>query len=256
MSESARFAYAQARVQARHGARPDEALWRRLQSNGELGSYIQAVQRTRLREWVLGMHPSQSSHELELALRRRFRGYVDEVAHWLPGRWFATVQWARRLPDLPALQHLLAGEAVLPWMLEDAELRPFASENLSQRLEALRDSDCAELVAAWQQDRPLHEGWLAAWKRRWPRAPGRVEGLLHLSRLLGRHFHALRAESGSDTERERARLEQQLVGALRRHGFQPAAACAHLGLVALDLERLRRELAVRALFETSPGVAA
>ena len=50
---------------------------------------------------------------------------------------------------------------------------------------------------------------------------------------------------------------QQLVSGLnhafRRYSFEPAAACAHLGLVALDLERLRWELLQRSLFAETAG---
>jgi hypothetical protein len=53
---------------------------------------------------------------------------------------------------------------------------------------------------------------------------------------------------------------QQLVAGLnyvfRRYSFEPAAACAHLGLIALDMEKLRGELLQRALFaETAEGRA-
>jgi hypothetical protein len=49
-------------------------------------------------------------------------------------------------------------------------------------------------------------------------------------------------------------LATSLGAAFRRHSFKPAAACAHLGLVALDLERLRGELVQRALFEETTAV--
>jgi hypothetical protein len=44
-----------------------------------------------------------------------------------------------------------------------------------------------------------------------------------------------------------------LQGAFRRYSFQPAAACAHLALIALDLEKLRGDLVRRVLFSEAPG---
>lgn len=119
MSHGARFAYAQARLQARHGMRPTEQLWRRLASTGDLANFLQQAQQTTLRPWVLGLQATQTSHTMELSLRQHFRRYTDEVAGWLPGNWCAVVRAAKRLPDLPALQYLLRGEAAPRWLLED-----------------------------------------------------------------------------------------------------------------------------------------
>ncbi len=43
-------------------------------------------------------------------------------------------------------------------------------------------------------------------------------------------------------------LIMKLTGVFRRYSFQPAAAVAHLGLVALDLEKLRGDLVSRQLY--------
>ena len=44
-------------------------------------------------------------------------------------------------------------------------------------------------------------------------------------------------------------LASRLNYAFRRYSFQPAAACAHLALIAFDLQQLRGELVRRALFD-------
>jgi len=253
MNLNARFAYAQARLQARHGMRPTEQLWLRLASAGNLDNYLQQAQRTTLRPWVLGIQASQSSHAIELSLRRHYRAYIDEVARWLPAHWGAVVQWTRRLPDLPALQHLLRGEAAPAWMLEDPDLRPFASENIAARQEAMHDSDCQYLAIAWQHGDTLPESWLEHWQRQWPASRRHAAGLAYLSRLLRQYLQALPAARAVTSDPWRRMLASGLSYAFRRYSFEPAAACAHLGLIALDLEKLRGELLQRALFAETAG---
>ncbi len=189
MSETARFRYVQARLQSRHGDRADDLVWRRLQSIGDLANYLQAAQQTTLRRWVTGMHSKHSSHEIEFMLRRHFRDYVDEVAHWLPTRWTGSIQLLKRVPDLPALQHLMAGEPLPAWMFDDPELSAFASENQGTRLEAMQNPDLAWLAEGWQQDRALVDTWLDYWRSKWPSAPRLTAGLDQLARLMQEHIH-------------------------------------------------------------------
>jgi len=247
MSEKARFRYVQARLQSRHGERADELVWRRLQGIGDLANYLQTAQQTTLRPWVTGMHGNHSSHEIELMLRRQYRNYVDEVAHWLPARWTGTVQILRRVPDLPALQHLMTGGATSAWMLEDPELRPFASETQGLRLEAMQNSDLAWLAERWQREHALLVTWLEHWRSKWPMVPRLTDGLDYLARLLQEHIHLQFEESAASSD-PHAALMRKLTAAFRRYSFQPAAACAHLGLVAMDLEKLRGDLVGRLLF--------
>ena len=253
MNSGARFAYAQARLQARHGMRPTEQLWRRLASPGDLAGFLQQAQHTMLRPWVLGMQATPTSHPLELSLRQHFREYVDEVAGWLPENWAGVVRSTKRLPDLPLLQYLMRGEPAPPWLLEDAELRPFAAENPANRLEAMHDSDCDYLVTAAQRGEPLPPAWLEHWQRQWPASRRFAAGLAYLARLLRRYLQDAPAVQVGASGIPRQQLFSGLTHAFRRYSFEPAAACAHLGLVALDLERLRWELLQRSLFAETAG---
>lgn len=248
MKHPAGFGYAQARLQARHGARADELLWRRLAAINDFTSYLQAARRSALRPWVLGIQVTESSHSIELHLRQQFRRYVEEVARWLPARWRNSTRWLKRLPDLPALQYLMSGGAARTWMLEDPELRSFASENLALRVEAMRNSDVAPLLAGWRRGVPLAESWIEHWQRLWPVQPATGRGLDWLVRLLLHHIQTLHASGAAATETLRGDVERRLTLAFRRYSLEPAAACAHLALIALDLEKLRGELAWRLLF--------
>ena len=67
---------------------------------------------------------------------------------------------------------------------------------------------------------------------------------------------ATEASTRADVQGLRAILDQSLTAAFRRHSQQPAAIFCHLGLVALDLERLRGGLVRRAVFPRRQGAAA
>ena len=249
------FAYAQARLQARHGQRADQQVWRRLHSTGDLANYLQMARRTVLRPWVIGIDSSQSSHNIEFSLRHQFRRYVDEVASWLPADWRAAFQALKRLPLLPALQHLLSDTRVPAWMLDDPELRHFASENGKRRMDAIQASGYGYLVQAWQQGEPLYDAWHDHWQHQWP-GPARLNlAMKQLGRLLLRHIRVHGSGSGGSTRQQREVLLSKLTAAFRNYSFQPAAALAHLALVALDLEQLRGDLLSRKLFAESTRVA-
>ncbi len=253
MKPGAQFAYAQARLQARHGMRPTEQLWQRMASTGDLANFLQQAQRTPLRPWVLGMQSTQTSHSLELSLRQHFREYIDEVTTWLPDNCRAVVRPLKRLLDLPVLQFLLRGEATPPWVFEDAELRPFAAQMVASRRKALYDADCGYLVIASQQGVSLSLAWLEYWQRQWPASRHFTAGLVYLSRLLRRYLQASSPGHVTRSGLSRQQLVSGLNHTFRRYSFEPAAACAHLGLIALDLEKLRGELLQRALFAESAG---
>lgn len=248
MPEAAQFSYAQARLQARLGARADDRLWRRLQGSGDLTGYLRVAAQSPLRGWTAGLHAGSSSHDIELALRTHFRLQVEEIARWLPARWTGVVRALAELPELPALQHLRAGGIAPAWMLDDPALRRFAGEPPATRADVADTPERAWLAEAWQREDALPLVWYEHWRRLWPSAAAQTAGLEHLGRLLLDHTRAIRSGGGTETDTQRLQLLNRLRIAFRRYSFQPAAACAHLGIVALDLERLRADLVERAVF--------
>lgn len=249
MKSNASFAYAQARLQAHFGQRPDKHDWLRLHSIGEIGSYLQSARQTTMRPWVLGISPTHGSHDIELALRQKFRKHIDEVASWPPQPWRAALQWIKCLPDLPALQHLLTGGEAAVWMQRDPVLASFTEIEDLNRISSPSASDCAVLAASWSRGDTLFHGWLQHWHKLQPKGTFDgaefSQGLRHLEALL---HTQLNPPHGATTPLLREALAHKLRTAFRRYSFQPAAACAYLALTALDFERLRGDLLQRVLF--------
>ncbi len=234
--------------------RPGEAVWRRLASTGDFANYLAAARRTPLRPWIEGIQSAETSHALEVHLRQRFRRYVEDVAHWQPVEWRASVSWVGRLPDLPALQHLLQTETPPAWMREDAALGEFTPDSKSAATDTLPGSDHAYLSKAWQEGIPLYAAWFEQWQRLWPAKNRLRSGLIQLGRLIRQHIEDEQTAALPASGNLQEALARGLNSAFRRSSFKPAAACAHLGLVALDLQRLRAELVQRALFEETTAV--
>jgi hypothetical protein len=148
------------------------------------------------------------------------------------------------------VQHLLSGASVPAWMLDDAELRHFASESAERRREAIRVSGHGHLVQAWQQGQTLYEAWYDSWRHQWPGPAHLKRAMNQLGRLLLQHIRG-HGSGGGTTRRRREVLLIKLTAAFRNYSFQPAAAFAHLALVGLDLEQLRGDLLSRKLFAES-----
>jgi hypothetical protein len=133
-----RFAYAQARMQARFGRRPGPADWLRIDAIQAPGVRLQAVRDGPYSSWVSGLGHDTSIAAVERRLREAWMQAVDELTGWLPGRWRATVHWMRWLPYLPALQKLARGGRPMAWMREDPVLGPIVAHDPRARPDALR----------------------------------------------------------------------------------------------------------------------
>ncbi|MGD8784184.1 MAG: hypothetical protein PVF28_06110 [Thioalkalispiraceae bacterium] len=242
------FAYTQARLQAQHGLRPSEQTWQRLAGTGDLASYLQIARHTTIRDWVVTLHPASTCHDIESTLRQMFLSHVENVARWQPGVWRAAVLWVKQLVLLPTLRHLLAGEPVPDWLREDRELKAFTSENQNQRIQALQISEFAPVVRAWQKNTEPTEAWLTHWRRLWPQiSQYQQHALDRLCSVYQRYLESLVASENQVMDRYTG-LKIPLQYAFRNFSFQPAAAFAHLGLIALDVQQLRADLLQRCLF--------
>lgn len=254
------FAYAQVRLQSRYAQRADEQAWLRLHNILDLSSYLQFAQQTALRPWVLGISSSHSSHEIEVALRQKYRHHVDEVTSWLPADWRVPLQWIKRLEDLPALQYLLAGGVAMDWMKADPDLNEFTNEDSALRLQAMRVAGCDSLVNAWLQGDSLFDGWLTHWKKVQPRTPAFNKGLQNMQHFLQAQLHSQTEQlrtthEGLAAPTDFERIADRLRIIFRRYAFQPAAVCAYLAIIAMDIHHVRSSLLQRLLFQENEDFA-
>jgi hypothetical protein len=264
MIDAGSLEFAHARIWARHGERPDEALWRRIEAAREFGAVLEIARASALARWLEGVG-SADVHAIEIALRRHWRERVAEVAAWMPAAWRPAIEWCAVLVDLPALQHLARGGAPLPWLSGDPVLGALvdadavvpaappgrsstaalaaapADRRERQALQVLLDAarpDPTRLLALWRRE----------WQRRLPRAAGRGALQARLLPLLAAHEAAFGAPPPLDGWALRRGLQQRLSMLLRRTLIEPTTAFVHLALCALDFERLRGELLRRAAF--------
>ncbi len=241
--------YAHARLQARHGQRPDEAAWRRVELMRDFGPLLDAARSTALRSWLHGITVDSRAHEVEAALRGHWHDLVAEVAGWMPLRWQPAVVWCAVLPDLAPLQHLARGGEPLRWMEARAGWRALAQAAPPQREAVLAAGPLAPLAAAWAAPETVAQAWQNEWRRRLPGAPRVAEdAVTPLVRALADHRQAFAQAASGQGWLLRGALRPQLVLLLRRCAFAPVTAFIHLALWSLELERLRAELLGRLLF--------
>lgn len=245
--------YAQARLSARYGQRPDEIAWRRIEHLRALPALLDVARTSALGFWLAGIDTMSTPHQIDRILREHWRKLVGDVAAWMPDEWQSAVRWCAVATDLPVVQHLARGGASLPWMPEDAVYRELCEREAAGFGAAPAEGPFAPLSAAWPEPARLGSVWRAEWRRRVPVGEGDDVTLLdELARVLHRHFKAFHDPAVRDGWPLRRALEARLTLLFRRAMLDPAVAFVFLALAALDLERLRGELVRRAAF---PGLA-
>lgn len=255
MTTLAGTAYAQVRIQSRYGQRADNSVWLKLHNIQDLGSYLQTAQQSPLRPWVLGLSASHSSHDIELALRQKYRQHVDEVAGWMPTRWQQPLRWIKRLVDLPALQYLLTGGEPLEWMKSDPCISDFTADDPQLRVQAMIKAGNKALLDSLQKDGSMLSGWLSQWNSIRPRSLNLNHGFRSLEKLLHEYVQRQLEQQGIMLPTDYDQLLDQLRPLFRRYAFQPTAVIAYLVIVAVDLYRIRSDLMQRLFFQPVQDLA-
>jgi hypothetical protein len=242
--------YAQARLYARFGERPDELAWRSIEPIRGLPAFLDAARGLPFRRWIEAVAASSTPHEIEAGLVSRRRALVAEVARWMPEAWQAAVVWAGIVADLPVLEHISRNDEVLPWMRDDRLYGDLCADGARRPA----SGPFLPLAVGWGRPDGLFPAWRAEWMQRIPSAAPFPNLLGELARTLA----VQRVFPGTvpvDTATRRGSLAARLVMLFRRATGDPAAAFIFLALSGLDLERLRGELLRRAVFPTF-GLAA
>jgi hypothetical protein len=255
MAEDARLAYLQARLQARHGDRPAPDDWRVAEASADLAHFLEAVRRTALKRWIGDINPDVAPDAMERHFRAAWRAAVDEVAAWAPEDWRDAVTWLRWLPDLPAVEHLLRGGKIPPWMRADPVLKEVAFEDPQRRLEAFGEQPLAPLVdPELDADAPgVAQCWTAEWRRRLPRsAQAQRDELGALLEKVQAHLEAMRAGAEPDGRALRNTLAADLARRFRKGAGTVTALFSHLLLDGLELERVRAGVLARRLLPERP----
>jgi hypothetical protein len=247
--------YALARVHARHGQRLDEAGWRRLETNRDLGLYLAAVRSTALADWVSSFDAQNDCHTFERALRAQWRRYVDTVAAWHPLLWQAWLAWLAWLPGLSLLQQLARPDPAPAWMLADPLYGPIAPGTSADRAAALAKTALAPLQPALAGRCSPLAAWRAHWDALRPLAEAHTQHSLELL-LHEVQRHAQDLLRVPDTaEPARSELANRIQRLMRTAADTVIVTVCHLALLARDLERLRGGLARRCLFGGQAGQA-
>ena len=250
MNTLCRFAYAQARIQARYTRLPTEDDWQRLAPARTLPSFLEDAREGVMRDWVKGFSGQSDAHDLEVGVRTLVRETVDELAGWLPEPWRPAMLWTRWLPLLPLLDHQARTGSAPPWLHRDPGLQGLLTDGLTDPGK-LRGAGAGALADAPAEPAAT---WVMEWQRLMP--PGKRSFLRHLDELvglLGKHLAVFREARSESAWEVRKALRGRLALLLHRHLLQPAGPFIFLGLTALDLERLRGELVSRALFAAGEG---
>jgi hypothetical protein len=251
MSASCHFAHAQARLQARYADLPAEADWQRLVAARDIATYLEEARAGALRHWVKGFSGESDYHDLERGLRAQLNDSVDLVVRLFPAPWQSAFDWWRWLPTLALLEHLALGHAMPLWVLHDERLvRLLDSEGEIDR-SALRAAGADSLI----DPRAIHRAggigalWHQQWVQRWPRCDTRAIARMHeLATLFRTHLDAYRRSPPDRAWTVRQVLRERLRQLFHLRLLQPAAGFIYLGLITVDLERLRRALIDRLLF--------
>lgn len=249
MANDARLAYLQARLQARHGDRPSPDDWRVAEASTDLSHFLDALRRTPLRHWLGDINHEMEPEAIERQLRAAWRDAVDRIAGWSPEDWRAAVEWLRWLPDLPAIDHLMRGAKVPPWMRADPVMRELAFDEPHRRREALAELPLAPVQPDDEQSMPrVEEAWIEEWRQRLPKADRDADGeLMRILAAVREHVETMRAGDDADGIALRNLLAGRLARRFRRGAGTAAALFSHLVLDGLELERVRAGVITRRL---------
>jgi hypothetical protein len=251
MSTSPRLAYAHARAQAQLTRLPTDEEWERLASARTLSAYLEEARSSGFAAWVRPFSGLSQAHDLERGCLAIARDSIRVTATWAPPGWRGAIEWLAWLPVLMVLEHLLRAGTLPDWVAANDPLRGLVAAEGVLDPDAVAAAGLTELLdRATPQD--LGGRWAAHWRGQWPTCRGRCRrDLVALAELVQDHLDVFRRGTSSAAWGERRALRARLRTLLHLHPVRPVALFAYLGILFIDLERLRGALLSRAVFESS-----
>jgi hypothetical protein len=237
--------FALARAHARLSRRPAPAAWLGIERSRETGPVLELVRGTTLAPLAGPLAGAPDLHALDRVSRQAWRDLLADAARWMSAEWESAIAWCGILPFVPALAHLAGGGEVPAWLAQEPELASLAKAAPEDRRAALTAGALAPFARAWPDRSRLAAAWRDEWLRRVPHGELDETPLAELARLVAEHFARIADPSAPDSKRREEAFEAVLVRRLRRHPLEPAAVFAWLALGALDIGRLRGEMARR-----------
>jgi len=251
MTASCQFAHAQARLQARYANLPVEGDWQRLVAARDITTYLEEARAGALRDWVKGFSGQSDCHDIEHGLRGQLTDSVDLVVGLFPAPWRAAVDWWRWLPFLSLFEYLARGGPMPTWAIDGNRLAGLLDSNGEIDRPAVRAAGIGPLIDPESIRRVDGIGarWHEQWLDRWPRCDARaIAHMRELADLFATHLDAYRKSEPDRAWTLRQVLRERLRQLFHLRLLQPAAGFIYLGLISVDLERLRRALIDRLLF--------
>jgi len=247
------IAFIQSRVQARHGARLSESDWLSLRNNRSLRLYLDSVNLTELKSWTQKLHANMKPHTIERLLRAAWRDYILEVSNWSAPKWRPAIQWMSHLPDLPIIDHILHGGVAPKWLRRDPNLAGMTFLNRNSDEDASAKFNMAPIMDMSDPDILIRRRWSKEFENLWP--ADEQDYLTVLEKSLDQLFKRFELAGAEIKLEDRLMdLNHGLARLFRRYALSPLVLFAHLGIVAIDLLRLRGDLLQRCLFaENSAG---
>ena len=247
MRDSARLAYAQARIQGRHGRRPDAGFWRGVDATRDFEHVIELIRGSPYRAAALSLSSQTGVHELERRLREEWVEACEEVAAWYPPSWRPAMLWMCWLPWLPPLTWLAAGKEPQPWMRDDPRLAQLLGERGPAA--AIAGTEFAPLATGFEPAGSVRTAWRHHWRTLWQSLPTRdARGLERLDAAFAFRLLPPRDRPPVDFETVIEDTVVAIERLFRRHAGTPVAGLAWLALAALDRLHLRAALAAANVF--------
>ena len=245
ITERAALGYMRARIMARHSQRLGPEQWQQLESSRNLDAFLQMARQTSLNPWVRHFDTSESPDVWERSLRHDWQTYLGQMLRWTPAPWQDVLAWTGVLPVLPAIAAILDQQPPPEWVRRDDFLLAMNTGDHEKFRQAMAAGPWRRLLQAWEGRDPL-AAWWEAWRDCWPKREHRLLLRLWPGLLLLGHPAGLQT----------AALERFLCRILRDQRATILPVIGHLGLLGLDLGRLRANLQRRQVREHLVEIAA